>query len=143
MPMKWKRNCIRMNELVLFHDSQQRWISMNTLTIPFQTINWSVVPRVEYKGETGTAFWQTVQYSGLRIRIVHYSPGYRADHWCSKGHIVQCLEGEFVSELNTGEAFTLSEGAMYVVTDEMSSHRSVSTKGATLLIIDGDFLGKS
>jgi hypothetical protein len=37
-------------------------------TIPFQTIDWGVVEKVEHKGETGTAIWQTIQYPGLRIR---------------------------------------------------------------------------
>ena len=72
--------------------------------------------------------------------MVEYSPGYLADHWCSKGHIVHCLQGEFTSEMQSGESFHLSEGMSYVVADEMSSHRSVSPAGVKLLIIDGDFL---
>jgi len=108
--------------------------------IPFQTINWSVIPKTEHKGETGTAFWQTVQLPGLRIRIVEYSAGYLADHWCRKGHIVHCLEGEFVSESEDGNHSILAQGMTYVVTDELSSHRSVTEKGVKLLIVDGDFL---
>ena len=110
------------------------------LVIPFQTIDWTSVPKMEYKGETGIAYWQTLQLPGLRIRIVEYTPGYLADHWCQKGHIVHCLEGEFVSELENGEAFSLSKGMTYVVSDDASSHRSVSKDGVKLLIIDGDFL---
>ena len=108
--------------------------------IPFQTINWSSIEKVEYKGETGVSYWQTVQFGGLRIRIVEYSKNYLADHWCQKGHIVQCLEGEFISELNTGEKIKLRKGDSYVVSDEQSSHRSLTNEGAVLLIIDGDFL---
>lgn len=108
--------------------------------IPFQTIDWSKVPKTVHQGETGTAFWQTVQLPGLRIRIVEYSAGYLADHWCFKGHIVHCLEGQFISESADGQHFELTEGMTYVVTDEMSSHRSVTKSGVTLLIIDGDFL---
>ena len=107
--------------------------------IPFQTIDWSAVEKVEYKGETGTAFWQTIQLNGLRIRLVEYSNGYLADHWCQKGHIVHCLEGSFVSELKTGEQFILNRGMTYVVSDDLSSHRSVSENGVKLLIIDGNF----
>ena len=110
--------------------------------IPFQTINWSDIKKVEYTGETGSATWQTVQYEGLRVRIVEYSPGYLADHWCRKGHIVHCLQGEFVSEMENGESFKLTEGMTYVVSDELSSHRSVSKNGVRLMIIDGDFLKK-
>jgi quercetin dioxygenase-like cupin family protein len=108
--------------------------------IPFTTINWDEIPRTEYKGFTGTSFWKTVQYQGLRIRIVEYSEGYLADHWCQLGHIVYCLEGKFESELDNGDRFLLEPGMSYVVSDKMSSHRSVSEKGVKLLIIDGDFL---
>ncbi len=108
--------------------------------IPFQTIDWASIEKVEYQGEKGVAIWQTVQYDGLRIRLVEYSSEYLADHWCQKGHIVHCLEGTFISELKTGEEFKLTKGETYVVSDEISSHRSVSPKGVKLLIIDGDFL---
>lgn len=108
--------------------------------IPFQTIDWSFIEKVEYKGETGVAHWQTVQFEGLRVRLVEYSNEYLADHWCQKGHIVHCLEGEFISELKTGEKIKLRKGETYVVSDELSSHRSVSANGVRLLIIDGDFL---
>ena len=108
--------------------------------IPFQAIDWSVVERTVHPGETGTAYWQTIQFNGLRIRIVEYSAGYLADHWCSKGHIVYCLEGVFESELQNGGVIALTMGMSYIVSDDMSSHRSVTTNGAKLLIIDGDFL---
>ncbi len=108
--------------------------------IPFQTIDWTSIAKVEYKGEHGTAYWQTIQFEGLRIRLVAYSNGYLADHWCQKGHIVHCLDGEFTSELSTGEQIKLSKGQTYIVSDALSSHRSVSAQGVKLLIIDGDFL---
>lgn len=111
--------------------------------ITFQSIDWTKIAITEHKGEIGTAFWQTLQYSGLRIRIVSYTPGYLADHWCQKGHIVHCLEGDFVSQLETGEDFSLESGMTYVVSDNLSSHRSVSKNGVKLLIIDGDFLKQS
>jgi len=114
----------------------------NEMNIPFQTIDWNTVPRVEYKGESGSAYWQTVQFTGLRVRIVEYTKGYLADHWCKKGHIVHCLEGEFISELENGEKTLLTKGMTYVVTDELSSHRSSTTEGVKVMIIDGDFLKK-
>ena len=108
--------------------------------IPFQTIDWWAIPKTEHLGETGTAWWQTVQLPGLRIRMVEYSAGYLADHWCRKGHIVHCLEGEFVSKSEDGNHSVLKHGMTYVVTDELSSHRSETKTGVKLLIIDGDFL---
>ncbi len=113
---------------------------MTNLNIPFQVIDWKLIPKVEHRGKSGVASWQTLQFNGLRIRIVEYSIGYLADHWCQKGHIVHCLEGEFISELRTGEKFILSKGMSYVVSDELSSHRSITENGVKLMIIDGDFL---
>lgn len=108
--------------------------------IPFHTIDWNTIEKVEHPGEAGTSHWQTVNLDGLRMRIVTYSAGYLADHWCQKGHIVHCLEGSFVSELSTGENVLLSKGMTYIVSDDLSSHRSVSDEGVKLLIIDGGFL---
>ena len=108
--------------------------------IPFQAIDWQTIAQSEHQGETGMAFWQTLQFEGLRMRIVTYSAGYLADHWCQKGHIVHCLAGDFVSELANGEQFSLTTGMTYIVSDDLSSHRSISQNGVKLLIIDGDFL---
>jgi hypothetical protein len=108
--------------------------------IPFQTIDWTTIQKTEHKGETGIATWQTLQFPGLRIRLVEYSKGYFADHWCEKGHIVHCIEGSFTSRLKTGEDFNLHAGMSYVVSDNLSSHLSVTENGVKLLIIDGDFL---
>lgn len=124
----------------------------SVMKVTLNSISWDSIPKTEHKGETGTSFWQTVEYPGLRIRVVEYSKNYKADHWCQKGHIVHCLEGSFVSELESDKVSdkvsdkenekhsVLSKGNTYVVSDGMSSHRSVSADGAKLLIIDGDFL---
>ncbi len=109
----------------------------------FQTIDWADIAPTEHPGETGLSLWRTVQLEGLRLRIVEYSPGYLADHWCQKGHIVHCLEGALNSELQGGQTFRLNKGMTYVVSDDLSSHRSYSETGVKLLIIDGDFLGST
>ncbi|ADG93640.1 conserved hypothetical protein [Arcobacter nitrofigilis DSM 7299] len=113
---------------------------MNNKNIPFQTIDWSKIPKTEHIGESGVAYWQTLQFEGLRVRIVEYSANYVADHWCEKGHIVYCLEGEVINEQKDGESSILKAGMSYIVSDELSSHRSVTKEGVKLLIIDGDFL---
>ena len=110
------------------------------MSIPFQTIDWSTVPAETFPGETGETIWRTLRLGGLRLRIVEYSAGYMADHWCQKGHVVHCLEGSFVTEMEEGGSFRLDKGMSYVVSDNLSSHRSVSEHGVTLLIVDGDFL---
>jgi hypothetical protein len=116
---------------------------VNHKNIPYQSMDWSAIPRTEHKGETGTSYWQTLQLPGLRIRIVEYGQGYLADHWCRKGHIVHCLEGEFINEQENGAKTIMRPGMTYVVSDEASSHRSRTEQGATLLIVDGDFLRTS
>ncbi|WP_299589863.1 DHCW motif cupin fold protein [Mucilaginibacter sp.] len=113
---------------------------MQSTNIPFQTINWDDIDKTTHPGTTGTAWWQTIQFKGLRVRVVEYSPGYLADHWCKKGHIVYCLEGEFTTEMQTGESFRLTKGMSYIVSDDLSSHRSITENGVKLLIVDGDFL---
>ena len=113
---------------------------MSGQAIPYHAIDWASIPKTEHKGETGTSFWRTQEFAGLRIRIVEYSQGYLADHWCQKGHIVHCLEGEFVNEQENGERTVITKGMTYIVSDGASSHRSRTKQGATLLIIDGDFL---
>ena len=97
--------------------------------IPFQTIDWTTVEKTEHKGETGIAYWQTQNVDGIRMRIVEYSSNYLADHWCQKGHIVHCLEGEFISELENGEKFILTKGMTYIVSDNVSSNKSVTHNG--------------
>jgi quercetin dioxygenase-like cupin family protein len=109
-------------------------------TLPFHIIDWTSSIKETSLGETGQAEMQIKQYDGLRIRKVSYSAGYVADHWCKKGHIVHCIEGSFVSELENGEKHYLTAGDTYVVSDDMSSHKSISENGVKLLIIDGDFL---
>lgn len=108
--------------------------------IPFQIIDWDKVPTTEKDGETGTVRNKTLQFDNIRVRIVEYSAGYKADHWCQKGHIIHCLEGEMVSELEDGTKSVFSQGMTYIVSDDLSSHRSTTANGVKLLIIDGDFL---
>ncbi|MBO0323895.1 DHCW motif cupin fold protein [Muricauda sp. CAU 1633] len=113
---------------------------MSTKNIPFQTIDWNSVPITEHEGESGTAQWQTTQYSGLRVRIVEMSKNYIADHWCKKGHVVHCLEGVLTTQLDNGEKHILTKGMTYIVSDGMDAHLSISGTGAKLLILDGEFL---
>jgi len=108
--------------------------------ISFQTIDWSQLPKTIHQGQTGKSISQKIEYPGLRIRIVEYTAGYLADHWCQKGHFVYCLEGEVISEQENGEQHILKQGMGYIVSDDMSSHRSRTENKVKLLIIDGEFL---
>jgi hypothetical protein len=108
--------------------------------VPFQTTDWACIAETEHPGESGTAFWRTLQFGDLRVRVVEYSPGYKADHWCTKGHILFCLDGELVTELSDGRQFILKKGMSYQVSDEVSAHKSSTAIGAKLFIVDGGFL---
>jgi quercetin dioxygenase-like cupin family protein len=103
---------------------------------PFSTTDWSSVPITEHPGESGVALWRTLTFGDIRVRMVEYSPGYLADHWCSKGHVLLCLEGELETELADGRSFTLRPGMSYQVGDGDPPHRSVTTTGAKLFIVD-------
>ena len=109
---------------------------MDMSAIPFGTTDWSQVERTEHRGESGLAHWRTRTFGGIRVRFVEYSPGYAADHWCAKGHILLCLEGELVTELEDGRRFTLGPGMTYQVADNAERHRSFTPKGARLFIVD-------
>ncbi|HEY3859444.1 MAG TPA: DHCW motif cupin fold protein [Gammaproteobacteria bacterium] len=104
--------------------------------IPFGTTDWSKLERSEHKGDTGTAYWRTRQFGDLRVRMVEYTPGYAADHWCRKGHILLCLEGELSTELEDGRLFILKPGMSYQVGTQAEAHRSSTVTGATLFIVD-------
>jgi len=109
---------------------------MQMTGIPFETTDWASVERTEHKGETGIAYWRTCEFGSIRVRMVEYSPGYVADHWCSKGHILLCLEGELTTELKDGRKFVLRPGQSYQVADNEEPHRSVTAGGAKLFIVD-------
>jgi len=104
--------------------------------VPFGVTDWSAVPTTEHPGETGAAYWRTVETGNIRVRIVEYSPGYLADHWCSRGHVLYVLEGKLVTELKDGRSFTLLPGQSYQVADGEEPHRSRTEGGATLFIVD-------
>jgi hypothetical protein len=103
---------------------------------PFTTTDWSVILPEEHKGETGMAYWRTLFMGDIRVRMVEYSPGYLADHWCKKGHILFCYEGEMITELEDGRRFTLKQGMTYQVGDDCEAHRSFSEFGCKLFIVD-------
>lgn len=109
---------------------------MNISDIAFGTTDWSSVPRVEHRGETGSAFWRTRHFGAIRVRMVEYTPGYLADHWCTKGHILLCLEGELHTELRDGRTFVLRPGMSYQVADDADAHRSFTPAGAKLFVVD-------
>jgi quercetin dioxygenase-like cupin family protein len=104
--------------------------------IAFETTDWAHVDASEHAGDTGIATWRTRTFGEIRVRMVEYSPGYLADHWCTKGHILLCLEGELVTLLEDGRTFTLTPGMSYQVGDAMEPHRSSTVGGAKLFIVD-------
>jgi hypothetical protein len=109
---------------------------MNMSDIAFHTTEWASVEPTAHQGETGMAYWRTREVGGIRVRMVEYTPGYLANHWCSKGHILLCLEGELHTELADGREFVLTPGTSYHVADGAEPHRSRTTTGAKLFIVD-------
>jgi hypothetical protein len=109
---------------------------MELASIPFGITDWNEVAPTEHQGETGVAIWRTRHFGPLRVRMVEYSANYRADHWCEKGHIVLCVAGELRTELADGRVYSLRPGMSYQVADGVDAHRSSTSTGATLFIVD-------
>ncbi|MFZ4758030.1 MAG: DHCW motif cupin fold protein [Burkholderiaceae bacterium] len=109
---------------------------MKLSDIPFGITDWSTVERTEHRGERGVAHWRTRHFGEIRVRMVEYSPGYLADHWCEKGHVLLCLAGRLDTELADGRTFVLTPGVSYQVADGAEPHRSSTEVGATLFIVD-------
>jgi hypothetical protein len=109
---------------------------MRMSAIPFGVTDWSQVEAEVHPGDVGQALWRTRTFGDIRVRRVDYTPGYLADHWCHKGHILLCLEGYLETELEDGRVFTLRPGMSYQVADGAEAHRSRAPQGATLFIVD-------
>jgi hypothetical protein len=109
---------------------------MKISDIPFGITDWSTIERSEHAGDSGVAYWRTQRFGEIRVRMVEYSPGYLADHWCEKGHVLLCLAGELRTELVDGRTFTLTPGMSYQVADGAEPHRSSTDIGATLFVVD-------
>ncbi|NDL64016.1 DHCW motif cupin fold protein [Acerihabitans arboris] len=109
---------------------------MHLQDIPFGTTDWSRIEPTQHAGERGAVSWRTRHFGDIRVRMVEYTAGYLADHWCSKGHILFCLSGELHTELADGRVFTLTPGMSYQVADNAEAHRSYTDQGATLFIVD-------
>ena len=109
---------------------------MRITDIPFATTDWSTITPTERSGTSGLAYWRTLICGDIRVRMVEYTPGYSADHWCTKGHILLCLEGELHTELEDGRTFVLTPGVSYQVADGAEAHRSSTPVGAKLFVVD-------
>ncbi|MBA4822097.1 hypothetical protein TH59_01720 [Pantoea ananatis] len=109
---------------------------MKMENIPFGITDWAQIEAERHPGDSGFALWRVAKFGDIRVRMVEYSPGYVADHWCIKGHILLCLKGEMVTELDDGRTFVLTPGVSYQVADDAEAHRSTTREGATLFIVD-------
>ncbi|HET9277448.1 MAG TPA: DHCW motif cupin fold protein [Flavitalea sp.] len=109
---------------------------MDILGVSFHTTDWKNVQTTRHEGQTGYATWKTIRVGNIRVREVEYSAGYLANHWCRKGHILLCTEGEMTTELQDGRRFVLKAGTSYQVGDNMEPHRSSTEKGCKLFIVD-------
>ena len=112
-------------------------IAMKIPELPFTVTNWDEIVPTRHAGESGHALWRTLNIGDIRVRIVEYTPGYVADHWCDRGHIIYVLEGELISELKDGRVSILKPGMSYQVSDFGDAARRSSTKtGVKLFIVD-------
>jgi hypothetical protein len=104
--------------------------------LPMSVTDWETLPHERHEGDTGFALWRTRNFNDIRVRMVEYSPGYHADHWCAKGHVILCLAGSLDIELADGTCHALKPGHSYHVGDGDPGHRSRTSEGARLFIVD-------
>lgn len=105
--------------------------------LPFTVTDWSKIAPTVHKGITGEAVWRSFTIGDLRVRLIEYSPGYLADHWCDRGHVLYVLDGELETELEDGRRFVLTPGMSYQVSDHGdAAHRSRTASGARLFVVD-------
>ena len=99
-------------------------------------MDWSSIEPSEHEDQIGKAFWRTLEIGNIRVRMVEYTPGYLANYWCSRGHVLLVLEGDLDTELSDGRTFQLKPGMSYQVADDAEPHRSSTVTGAKLFIVD-------
>lgn len=58
---------------------------MKMENIPFGITDWAQIEAERHPGDSGFALWRVAKFGDIRVRMVDYSPGYVADHWCIKG----------------------------------------------------------
>jgi hypothetical protein len=110
---------------------------MKIQDVPFNTTDWNKITKVEYKGATGTSFWKTFEAGNLRVRVVEYSPRFKSDHWCGRGHVLLVLEGELFIKLKDGREFALTSGTSFQAADDDNNpHLAYTDKGAKVFIVD-------
>lgn len=109
---------------------------MKIQNVPFCTVDWDAITPTIHQGTTGEAYWRSFEMGNIRVRMVEYTPGYLADHWCNRGHVLLVLEGELITELSDGRKFVLTPGTSYQVADDANPHRSYTKQGAKLFIVD-------
>jgi len=105
--------------------------------VPFSTLDWEKSAAEEHPGENGISHWRTLETGNLRVRVVEYSPDFRSDHWCARGHVLLVLEGELEIRLKDGRSFKLCPGTGFqVADDEANPHLALTEKGAKVFIVD-------
>jgi hypothetical protein len=110
---------------------------MKLANFPIGAINWSTVPAVVQPGETGTAEVQTCNLGDITLRIVAYGPGFKADHWCAKGHMAYVISGSLVIEYEDQTRTALSAGMIWHSPDDANPpHRVLCEAGAAVFIVD-------
>lgn len=110
---------------------------MKLTDLPTGMTDWSNLDASSQPGATGAATIKSRRFGDMQLRLVSYSAGYTADHWCAKGHIVFIVSGTATFEHEDGRHYELSAGMTYHVSDdERVPHRLSSREGASLFILD-------
>ena len=110
---------------------------MQINSAPYTGIDWDEVPITKHAGESGFVYRRTCETGNVRLRLAEYSPGYKAEHWCCRGHVIHLLDGEIIYKFKDGSEIKLAKGMSCCFSDSQEiPHKSSTRNGAFLLIVD-------
>jgi hypothetical protein len=104
--------------------------------LPLEATDWGSVEEERQPGATGHAISKTRSYADVRVRFIEYTPGYLADHWCSKAHVIYCIAGEISIELDNGHRLNVRKGMSLATEQDGTRHRLSSDIGAVIFVVD-------
>jgi mannose-6-phosphate isomerase class I len=103
----------------------------------FHSIDWEMLQTEEHKGESGTSYWRIYETDDFRVRMIEYSPEFRLEHFCSKGHIILVVDGKLSLEIKNNGKIELEEGMSFLIGDsQKNSHLAFTKTGAKVFIVD-------
>jgi len=109
---------------------------MNIKILENIPIDWDKIPSEKINGTSGFVISKMVEFNYIRIRLLHFSENYEADHWCDKGHIIFVVFGELVIEYKDNTHQKILTNNSVILGDNILSHKVITEIETKVFIID-------